>query len=78
VLGTGLTDRLVAIESPRDLARAIERELAASDEESAAVGVRLRERAADFDIGRLLAQIDGLYAEVGLTPARGRNGSPGG
>jgi alpha-1,3-mannosyltransferase len=67
VLGAGLADRLVVINKPHDLARAIEHELAAPDQESANVGVRLRERAADFDISRLLAQIDGLYAELGLS-----------
>jgi alpha-1,3-mannosyltransferase len=76
VLGPDLTDRLVTIGRPADLARAIERELTAGPEAAAAVGQRLRQRAQAFDISRLLDQIERVYAEMGLTPLPARDVAP--
>ena len=70
VLGAELADRLVTIGRPRDLALAIGDALSAPSDASAAVGARLRARATDFDISRLLGQIDRLYGEMGLIPTR--------
>ena len=70
VLGPDLEDRLITIDRPRDLSQAIERELAMSPADEAALAERLRRRAGDFDIGRLLDQIDGLYGSVGRPAAR--------
>ncbi|MBI3749975.1 MAG: glycosyltransferase family 4 protein [Chloroflexi bacterium] len=76
VLGADLTDRLVRIGRPADLAKAIEHELSATPEAIQAVGQRLRERAAAFDISRLLDQIERLYGEMGLPSLRGRDVVP--
>jgi glycosyltransferase involved in cell wall biosynthesis len=78
VLGSGLTDRLVSIGRRHELAQAIEHELSTPPEVAEEVGARLRKRSEEFDIGRLLAQIDGLYGEMGLTPARAGKRAKGG
>jgi len=64
VLGPELVDRLLRIHDPHDLAIAIERELSIPPESRARLAERLRQRAAEFDIGRLVDQIDGLYAQL--------------
>ena len=64
VLGPDLQDRLIRIDRPRDLAVAITRELGMTPGQRVALAERLRRRAADFDIGRLVDQIDGLYTQL--------------
>ena len=72
VLGPDLTDRLVRIQRPADLALAIERQLSETAAQDGVLSTRLRRRSLDFDIGRLLRQLEELYSL--LHPARAHAG----
>lgn len=68
VLGPGLADRLTTFEIP-DGVQDLRRALALTEAQRDELEARARARAEAFSVGRLVAEIDGLYAELGLTAA---------
>lgn len=67
LLGPDLRDQLVDFSTPRAVATAVGALLTLPPEEMAALSSRLRERAAGYDISRLIAQIDDQYRRLGVS-----------
>jgi D-inositol-3-phosphate glycosyltransferase len=65
-LGSAVSETVVDFDEPTAVAAAIERVLAASETDTAALTARLRERARHFDIGRLITELDDLYRSLGV------------
>lgn len=72
LLGEGLTDRLTDFGHPDEAARAIRSLMGAGRAELGELSARLRTRAADYDIGRLIGEIDELYARLRVRPRKRR------
>ena len=70
VLGESLSDRLFDADRPPSLTERIAAALAEPADELADQSARLRSRAAQFDISRLVGQIDHLYDAAGVAPKR--------
>jgi alpha-1,3-mannosyltransferase len=68
LLGRDLAGQLIDFSDPDNAAESIGALLTADKTELDGLSARLRARAADYDIGRLLGQIDGLYARLGVRP----------
>lgn len=66
LLGPDLHDLLVNFDHPHEVAATLRSLLSASPIRSDELSVRLRSRAAGYDLKRLLDQIDRLYARLGL------------
>jgi glycosyltransferase involved in cell wall biosynthesis len=68
LLGGDLSGRLVNFGDPAEAAESIRAALKAPKAELDGLSARLRTRAGDYDIARLLGQIDGLYRELRVRP----------
>jgi hypothetical protein len=64
VVGPNLEARLVDFNDHAAAAAAIRHALAMSPDDAAALGERERERASIFDLPRLVAELDQLYARI--------------
>ena len=70
LLGENLAEQLIDFADPDEAAQSIRAVLKADAPELENLSLRLRARAADYDIARLRGQIDGLYARLGVMSAR--------
>jgi glycosyltransferase involved in cell wall biosynthesis len=68
LLGPGLEDRLIDFGRPDAAAAAIQALLVQSAAEQTQLSDRLRARARDYDMPRLVAQIEALYRQLGVAP----------
>jgi alpha-1,3-mannosyltransferase len=68
LLGETLGSQVIDFGDPDAAAGSIRAMLGTGNDELAELSVRLRTRAADFDIGRLRGQIDELYAQLRVRP----------
>lgn len=68
LLGDDLADQLIDFGDAEAAARSICAALQVDESELGQLTVRLRARAADYDIDRLRGQIDELYVELGVRP----------
>jgi alpha-1,3-mannosyltransferase len=66
LLGSDLGELIVDFDRPAEAAARIRGLLGASREEAAQLSARLRNRAAAYDLSRLIGQLEGLYRELGL------------
>jgi phosphatidylinositol alpha-mannosyltransferase len=66
LLDGDLADRLIAFADANEAASMIRQTLRANPDELDGLSDRLRARAADYDIARLMAQIDQIYHRLGV------------
>jgi alpha-1,3-mannosyltransferase len=76
LLGDDLTGQLIDFWDPESAAESIRAVLSSPEAALGELSGRLRTRAADFDIGRLVGQIDGLYASLGVRSHAKRHDQP--
>jgi alpha-1,3-mannosyltransferase len=72
LLGGDLAEQLTDFGDPDEAARAIYSLLGAGRVELGGLSARLRTRAADYDIGRLIGEIDELYSRLRVRPRKRR------
>ena len=72
LLGGDLAGQLTDFGDPDEAARAIRSLMGAGPAELDRLSARLRTRAADYDIGRLIGEIDELYSRLKVRPRRRR------
>jgi alpha-1,3-mannosyltransferase len=72
LLGGDLAGQLTDFGDPDKAARAIHSLLGAGPAKLAGLSARLRTRAADYDIGRLIGEIDELYSRLRVRPRKRR------
>jgi alpha-1,3-mannosyltransferase len=76
LLGESLAGQLIDFGDPDAAGASIRTMVTAPKATLKDLSARLRERAADYDVARLCAQVDDLYARLGVTPRGKRRPQP--